>query len=270
MSKSKHSFKAHKKKSGKSNSQKKYGERLSDHGEKKKFNKNSHKKSPWRDETEREQTYKKLAEKRGGVSEPVQEKNLKGPQGFLSRISKLGQEVSSENTRAFPRDERRRPENARPGRVGDYPRKSEQNRQDHRGFKNQRNKNKRGPVRVVKGEVQKNSRGFAFLLQKPEDIFIPPNFAAPLLTGDHVEVVVSGKENEVVDLKITKRAMKSFIGTYHAGFDQRMVMLTDRTMREEVKIIEAPKLPGLRHGNKVQVEITKSEFCCSSSYRRSR
>lgn len=118
---------------------------------------------------------------------------------------------------------------------------------------------KESKVVIVHGEVQKNPRGFAFLLHKPEDIFIPPEFAAKLLTGDQVKAWVDVKSKELLKVETTKRALKQFIGTYNAGIDSRVVYLSDRTMNEEVFITERPNIAGLRHGYKVLVEITKYE-----------
>lgn len=112
---------------------------------------------------------------------------------------------------------------------------------------------------VVRGEIQKNAKGFAFLLHKPEDIFIPPQFARKLLTGDVVEVQMNTRSRDIYDVEIVSRALKAFIGTYEANFDRRIVLLSDRTMREEVVIKERPAVEGLRHGDKVQVEITRYE-----------
>jgi ribonuclease R len=118
---------------------------------------------------------------------------------------------------------------------------------------------KRPSIVIVHGEVQKNARGFAFLLHKPQDIFIPAPLAAPLLTGDTVKASIDSRTGEIHKIEISKRAVKAFIGTYEAGFDRRIVVLSDRTMREEVWIKERPNLPGLRHHDKVLVEITKYE-----------
>ncbi|MBI2605671.1 MAG: ribonuclease R [Deltaproteobacteria bacterium] len=112
---------------------------------------------------------------------------------------------------------------------------------------------------LVQGEVQKNPRGFAFLLHRPADIFIPGEFAAKLITGDAVKAWVHPKTKEVLRLEITKRALKQFIGTYGAGFGNRVVTLEDRGMRETVYVRERPNLEGLRTGDKVLAEITKYE-----------
>ncbi|MEW6055448.1 MAG: ribonuclease R [Bdellovibrionota bacterium] len=112
---------------------------------------------------------------------------------------------------------------------------------------------------IVHGEVQKNSRGFAFLLRKPQDLFIPAHMASPLLTGDVVKAWVDARTKEVSRVEITKRTIKSFIGTYDSGLGRRVVTLSDRTMREDVLIRERPSVPGLRDGHKVLVEITKYE-----------
>ncbi|MBI3555803.1 MAG: ribonuclease R [Deltaproteobacteria bacterium] len=116
-----------------------------------------------------------------------------------------------------------------------------------------------GAVVVIQGEIQKNSKGFAFLLHKPEDLFIPRELAEKLLTGDIAKVWFDPRRKAVVKLETVKRSIKSFIGTYEASMNKRVVVLADRTMREEVIIREEPRVPGLAQFDKVQVEITKYE-----------
>lgn len=83
--------------------------------------------------------------------------------------------------------------------------------------------------------------------------------AAKLLTGDTVKAWVDSRSREIMKLETVKRMIKSFIGTYEANFDSRIVVLADRTMREEVVIRERPNVAGLQHLDKVLVEITRYE-----------
>lgn len=110
---------------------------------------------------------------------------------------------------------------------------------------------------AVEGEIQKNRKGFAFLLQPKDDLFVPAHFAANLLSGDHIRAHIDPRTREVMRVELVKRALKQFIGNYHAGFSHRFVELSDKTMREEVLITQPPGIEGLRHGDKVLVEITK-------------
>ncbi|HRK02355.1 MAG TPA: ribonuclease R, partial [Oligoflexia bacterium] len=110
---------------------------------------------------------------------------------------------------------------------------------------------------ILQGAVQKNRKGFGFLLQEKEDVFIPPELAANLLTGDKIRMRYNPRSREAIGVELVERGLKQFIGTYHAGFSNRFVELVDRTMREEVNIPHPPAIVGLRHGDKVLVEVTK-------------
>jgi len=201
-----------------------------------------------------------------------------GPEGFLQRIGLKAGKPQEERRGGRDRRDRRESPPIRDNKERSPQRELEPKRnkfdkkfdkRDKRSGKGldkgrdkgrgrSRSKEKGGAVEVH-GEVQKNSRGFAFLLHKPEDIFIPPNFAAKLLTGDVVKATIVARTKEILSLETVKRAIKGFIGTYEAGFTERFVVLADRTMREEVLIKEPPAIAGLRHGDKVLVEITKYE-----------
>ena len=121
----------------------------------------------------------------------------------------------------------------------------------------------RAGVLIVQGEVQKNRKGFAFLLQRPEDIFISEDFASKLLTGDIVKVWLDTRRREVLKLELVRRGVKSFIGTYTSQRHQHFVELRDRTMVEQV-LVDAPSrqdpsVRGIKSGHKVMVEVTEYE-----------
>ena len=117
----------------------------------------------------------------------------------------------------------------------------------------------RGELRIASGEVQKNAKGFAFLLQKDGDIFIPVAHARDLMTGDKVKVWLDQRAQEVVKLETLQRSVKAFIGTFESTRHGHIAILADRLMRQEVDVVLAPKMEGVKTGDKVLVEITGYE-----------
>ena len=105
------------------------------------------------------------------------------------------------------------------------------------------------------GEVQMNSRGFGFMLCRPDDFFIPPHLTRGLMNGDYIEAEVDMKTKEVLSLELKKRGLKQFIGTYHAGFSGRFVEFSEKNSKVEMLIEERPNIPGLRHEDKVLAEV---------------
>lgn len=219
----------------------------------------------------------------------------KGPQAFLERISKNkkdGKEESDKDTVSERRSgvDRRKPQpsvndpyalpessswslkNARKARrkkmrdENTWDEKKPGPRRHRDNTYNKKNRLKQGGstetsagVAVIQGEVQKNRKGFAFLLQRPEDIFIPPDFASALLSGDVVKVWYDRKRKEVLKLETVSRGVKAFIGTYMRQNSQHFVELRDRTMSELVQVGAPvktdPKQSQIREGHKVMVEI---------------
>ena len=207
-----------------------------------------------------------------------------GPQAFLERVGGSGGGASARNESpargakvtprgggAAPRSqdrEMRAPDrdrgrtfekSSRPGKGRGFDKKEKTYHRKPHDKGRARGRRSDGPEVIIHGEVQKNARGFAFLLHKPVDYFIPAHMATRLLTGDTVKAWIDGHTKEVSRIEISKRQIKAFIGTYEANFSQRIVTLADRTMREEVLIREAPNVEGLKHLDKVMVEITKYE-----------
>ena len=205
----------------------------------------------------RERTGKPGVLPRGGS--PVRANTSAYPGAAAVRPNVQSKPGVSTRPGAQPRVERKRaPE---PERKRGRDRDQDRNRGDGhvRGRSRGAKADAAGVIVIIQGEVQKNSKGFAFLLHKPEDLFIPRELAEKLLTGDTAKVWFDPRRKAVVKLETVKRSIKSFIGTYEAGLNQRVVVLADRTMREEVIIKEIPIIPGLAHLDKVQVEITKYE-----------
>ncbi len=123
----------------------------------------------------------------------------------------------------------------------------------------------RAPLQIIEGEVQKNKKGFAFLLQaKTDDVFIPADFASQLVTGDFVKVWLDPKNQEVLKLEVTRRGIKNFVGVFVAHKKKAYVELRDKTMLELVEIDLPPGISPhgsseYKDGDKVMVEITQYE-----------
>ncbi len=98
-----------------------------------------------------------------------------------------------------------------------------QQRQSQRHHKNSR-KNRiqhaRGSFRsneiVLKARVEKNPKGFAFLIfddSKAEDMFVNPRQAAALFHGDRVEVML-GRGNEIQDIRVIEHRFRELVGRF--------------------------------------------------------
>lgn len=111
----------------------------------------------------------------------------------------------------------------------------------------------------IHGEVQMKAKGFGFILHKPEDIFIPQDLGKGLVSGDTVRAWINPKTKELYNLEVQSRNLKMFIGTYDNNLGQRIAVLEERSGRQEVQIVESPKVEGLRNGDKVLVEIKSYE-----------
>ncbi|MGE4231799.1 MAG: ribonuclease R [Bacteriovoracia bacterium] len=109
---------------------------------------------------------------------------------------------------------------------------------------------------TITGPIQKNAKGFAFLLrEKEDDVFLPPDYASKLFTGDTVKVWVRPHDLEVFKLQILQRNLKQFIGTYQKPF----VLLQDRTMSEKIKIDPQDVPEDVKSEDKVLTVITQYE-----------
>ena len=205
-----------------------------------------------------------------------------GPQGFLDRIAsgeiarakphpgeaKGGRDRSSTSAARRPKDEdgrkktngntKKKPKDEyRPAKGADtHPRRPKSRTEPE---------TKGGAKRVayVQGEIQKNRRGFAFLIAEPQDVFIPPEYAEGLLSGDTIKVWVNTKGREILKVDIVKRGIHQFIGTYLPQGGKHYVQLRDRTMEELVLVkapdVKEPAFASLHAGNKVLAIIETYE-----------
>ncbi|HAR42355.1 MAG TPA: hypothetical protein DCS07_06940 [Bdellovibrionales bacterium] len=71
-------------------------------------------------------------------------------------------------------------------------------------------------IRKLKATVEKNPKGFGFLLfdgKDQEDVFIPPRQAQALFQGDRVAVTLSGQD-EILELKVLEHRFRELVGRY--------------------------------------------------------
>lgn len=123
-------------------------------------------------------------------------------------------------------------------------------------------------VGVYKGTFSASARGnFGFVTTEKGDFFIPPKFTLGALNGDFVaikKIEVSskfyGKGNEAEIIKITKRALEGFIGTFrilvHNGGRSVATVVPDN---EKIRLnITVPfkHFNGASDGDKVYCKIT--------------
>lgn len=176
-----------------------------------------------------------------------------GPQAFLKRIA-AGQHTKTEDVKTTKSvhlkskkpSKTKQPEAAEAyeGRKWQHQgkrSKKKSNAARNRALETERVHVKKKPnSRLIKlaGEIQKNQRGFAFLLQEGEDVFISPQFAQELMTGDSVEIDYDTKRSQIHSLRVTKRAVKRFIGTFQQSKPFPIVILADKSSQSEVVIKE--------------------------------
>ena len=117
-------------------------------------------------------------------------------------------------------------------------------------------------VRNLKATIDKNRKGFAFLVfddEKIEDVFIPPREADGFFHGDRVLASI-GHSNEIFDIKVLEHSFTELVGRYEvdlrASHRQRggWLIYERKSAREEIYI------PGggpedLRTGSWVRVSL---------------
>jgi ribonuclease R len=112
---------------------------------------------------------------------------------------------------------------------------------------------------IVKGEIQKNPKGFAFLLQKPEDFFISPELAQGLVTGDQVKAWVNPRNKQVLKIQVLEHTLKQFIGTFLDQGSKCSVVFRERTAEIHVPVERPAASLSIRPNDKVLVEVTQYE-----------
>lgn len=112
-----------------------------------------------------------------------------------------------------------------------------------------------------KGIIQGNQKGFGFLLQEEDDIFISQQNMGSALNGDEVVVEVydesrrgSSKEGKVVS--IIKRANEKVVGTFQDRKSFGFVVPDDDKISFDI-FISKKNMLNAKEGQKVQVKIDK-------------
>lgn len=115
---------------------------------------------------------------------------------------------------------------------------------------------------TIRGEIEKTSRGFAFILHEPDDVFIPAALATALLTGDIVTARVHPKTKKLIQILKIQHTLKKFIGRFHQEYDakgrkKQFAHLEDKLAQTEVLIRSIATEAVIQEGDKVLVEITQ-------------
>lgn len=116
---------------------------------------------------------------------------------------------------------------------------------------------------VIKGKIQGNAKGFAFLIPEiPEeaDVFISENDLNGALNGDKVLVrknqTASGKRPEGEVLRILKREISEVVGTFQDCGTYGFVLADDKRISQDI-FIPKEAVHGAADGHKVVVRLTK-------------
>ncbi len=130
----------------------------------------------------------------------------------------------------------------------------------------QPNKPGRSPIR---GKVSKNSRGFAFVapINPPpflkEDVFLNPEEAEELLTGDIVEITLDRVRSEKGYsghlLRIIERGIQKTVARYCKGspYSPAMAEVDTKDVQLQIILEKDPTFKDLLDGSAVLVEITQ-------------
>lgn len=120
------------------------------------------------------------------------------------------------------------------------------------------------PSRTLKAVVDKNQRGFGFLIfddEKQEDLFMPPRQAQSFFHGDRVEVTLQ-RSGEIERIRVLEHRFRELIGKYtpHPSDPQKggWVVYERKKAREEVFVPGgAPK--GAHAGEWVRAKLSFHE-----------
>jgi ribonuclease R len=118
----------------------------------------------------------------------------------------------------------------------------------------------------LKGRVDKNSKGFGFLIfedRKFEDAFIPPREADRLFHGDRVEVTISSR-GEVLGLKVLEHRFRELVGRFEPHLSTRgqversgWIIYERKRTREEIYIAQVPD--EVKAGDWIQAKLAFHE-----------
>ena len=111
-----------------------------------------------------------------------------------------------------------------------------------------------GRLGLVRGTVQGNERGFAFLLTEEGDLFLPRRALHGALHGDTVFAKRTGGErgDEAAVYSIVRRGMKELTGTYYRDKRGGLVEPDERRFCESVRVVGGVRAAA---GEKVLVRI---------------
>ena len=111
-----------------------------------------------------------------------------------------------------------------------------------------------GRLGLVRGTVQGNERGFAFLLTEEGDLFLPRRALHGALHGDIVFAKRTGGErgDEAAVYSIVRRGMKELTGTYYRDKRGGLVEPDERRFCESVRVVGGVRAAA---GEKVLVRI---------------
>lgn len=124
-----------------------------------------------------------------------------------------------------------------------------------------------GDVGIFKGVFSASPRGdFGFVVTEKGDFFIPPKFTQGALNGDEVAIKkiemsskFYGKGNEAEVIKITKRSLESFIGTFkvllHNGNRSIATVIPDNDKIKLSVTVSFKHFNGANDGDKVICKI---------------
>lgn len=117
---------------------------------------------------------------------------------------------------------------------------------------------------LIVGKLSKHKKGFGFVTPEDaeegtRDIFIPRDFMGSAMDGDTVEVLLSQteyfrKRNEGMIVKVTERAIKEVVGTFHKNKRYGFVVSDDKRIKEDV-FISKKYFSGAQNGDKVVATI---------------
>ena len=129
--------------------------------------------------------------------------------------------------------------------------------------------NKRKTSRNITGKFQRAMAGFGFVRPtgtardkgRDDDIFIPAEATQDAVTGDLVEVELSGKKGrfgqptgEIVE--IVQRQTNQFVGTYFEDDDFAYVQIDGKKFAEPIQVGD-PGAKNVRGGDKVVIEMVR-------------
>ena len=116
----------------------------------------------------------------------------------------------------------------------------------------------------VAGRIQRNAKGFAFLVQpeSDEDFFISPTNLGAAMHGDIVLCQPQGRAREGMRkeckvVRVLTRARTHVVGTYKADFRGSGCVISDDTRLGVVVYIPSYESGGAKDGMKVVAEITR-------------